>query len=186
MPAPKHLYLIDGSGYIFRAYFALRVPPNSKGVPVNATFGFTSMLIKLLKSNEADGLAVIFDAKGKTFRSEIFADYKANRPPAPEDLVPQFAAVREATRAFNLPCIEMEGYEADDIIATLAAQARAAGSRVTVVSSDKDLMQLVTDGVDMFDPMKEKTIGPAEVFEKFGVAPEQVVEVQALAGDSGS
>ncbi|MGO1119688.1 DNA polymerase I [Rhodovibrionaceae bacterium A322] len=182
--APKHLYLIDGSGYIFRAYFAVRVPANSKGVPVNATFGFTSMLMKLLKTNEADGIAVVFDAKGKTFRNDIYADYKANRPPAPEDLVPQFASVREATRAFNLPCIEMTGYEADDIIATLAEQGRAAGCQVTVVSSDKDLMQLVTDGVDMLDPMKEKAIGPAEVFEKFGVTPEQVVEVQALAGDS--
>ena len=180
----KHLYLVDGSGYIFRAYFAIPPRSTSEGVPTNATFGFTNMLIKLLRESDADGLAVIFD-KGKTsFRNEIYGDYKAHRPDAPEDLVPQFGMIREATRAFNLPCIEMEGFEADDLIATYARLARKAGVDVTVVSSDKDLMQLVGDGVTMLDPMKNRMIGPDEVVEKFGVQPDKVVDVQALAGDS--
>ncbi len=180
----KHLYLIDGSGYIFRAYFAIPPRNASDGTPTNATFGFTNMLIKLLRESEADGLAVIFDHSAKTFRNEIYPEYKANRPPPPEDLIPQFAMIREATRAFNLPCIQMENYEADDLIATYARQARDAGVEVTIVSSDKDLMQLVDDGIVMFDPMKDRMIGPDEVVEKFGVPPEKVVEVQALAGDS--
>ena len=142
------------------------------------------MLIKLLRETDADGLAVIFD-KGKTsFRNEIYGEYKAQRPDAPEDLVPQFEMIREATRAFNLPCIEMEGFEADDLIATYARLAREAGIEVTVVSSDKDLMQLVGDGVAMLDPMKNLDIGPDQVVEKFGVPPNKVIEVQALAGDS--
>ncbi|NIA68034.1 DNA polymerase I [Pelagibius litoralis] len=183
-PPYKHLYLVDGSGYIFRAYFAIPPRSTADGRPVNATFGFTNMLIKLLRDSDADGIAVIFDKSGKTFRNEIYPEYKAHRPEAPEDLVPQFAAIREATKAFNLPCIEMEGYEADDLIATYARQAKEAGIEVTVVSSDKDLMQLVDGGIAMLDPMKDKTIGPDEVMEKFGVAPEKVIDVQALAGDS--
>ena len=180
----KHLYLVDGSGYIFRAYFAIPPRSTSEGVPTNATFGFTNMLIKLLRETDADGLAVIFD-KGKTsFRNDIYGEYKAQRPDAPEDLVPQFEMIREATRAFNLPCIEMEGFEADDLIATYARLAREAGIEVTVVSSDKDLMQLVGDGVAMLDPMKNLDIGPDQVVEKFGVLPDKVIEVQALAGDS--
>ncbi len=183
-PPYKHLYLVDGSGYIFRAYFAIPPRSTSDGTPTNATFGFTNMLIKLLRESDADGLAVIFDAGSRSFRNEIYADYKAQRPDPPEDLVPQFAAIREATKAFNLPCIELENYEADDLIATYARLAREAGIEVTVVSSDKDLMQLVGEGVAMLDPMKNTPIGRAEVEAKFGVGPEKVVEVQALAGDS--
>ncbi|GAB4394482.1 MAG: DNA polymerase I [Kiloniellaceae bacterium] len=180
----KHLYLVDGSGYIFRAYFAIPPRNTSEGVPTNATFGFTNMLVKLLRDSDADAIAVIFDASGKSFRNDIYADYKAHRPEPPEDLVPQFAAIREATRAFNLPCIEMEGYEADDLIATYARLAKEAGVEVTVVSSDKDLMQLVDGGITMLDPMKDKKIGFEEVKEKFGVTPDKVIDVQALAGDS--
>ena len=180
----KHLYLVDGSGYIFRAYYAIPTRNTSDGTPTNATFGFTNMLIKLLRDAEADGIAVIFDASSVSFRNDIYPEYKANRDEPPEDLVPQFAMVREATKALNLPCVEMEGYEADDLIATYARQAKAAGAKVTIVSSDKDLMQLVEEGVDMLDPMKNRDIGPDEVVEKFGVPPEKVVEVQALAGDS--
>ncbi len=187
--APRHLYLVDGSGYIFRAYHAL--PPlkrKSDGLPVGAVSGFCNMLHKLLEQalgdDEVDHFAVIFDASSVTFRNDIYPDYKANRPEPPEDLVPQFPLIREASRAFNMPTIEMDGYEADDIIATYARQASAAGLKVTIVSSDKDLMQLVGDGVEMMDPMKGRQIGPDEVMEKFGVAPDKVIEVQALCGDS--
>lgn len=184
-----HLHLIDGSGFIFRAYHAL--PPltrKSDGLPVGAISGFCNMLFKFVedqKGNDAPThVAVIFDAKGKTFRSDIYEPYKANRPPAPEDLVPQFPLTRAATKAFNLACIEKDGFEADDIIATLACQGRDAGGRVTIISSDKDLMQLVGDGVEMLDPMKNKRIGIEGVEEKFGVGPARVVDVQSLAGDS--
>ena len=180
----KHLYLVDGSGYIFRAYFAIPPRSTAAGVPTNATFGFTNMLVKLLRDSDADAIAVIFDAGAKTFRNDIYPEYKAHRPEPPEDLIPQFAAIREATRAFNLPCIELQGYEADDLIATYARQAKAAGAEVTIVSSDKDLMQLVDGGIAMLDPMKDRMIGRDEVVEKFGVQPEKVVDVQALAGDS--
>ncbi len=188
-----HLHLIDGSGYIFRAYHAL--PPltrASDGLPVGAVSGFCNMLLKYVQTSttQVDGVpapthaAVVFDHSAKTFRNDIFEGYKAQRPEPPEDLRPQFPLTREATRAFNLACLEVEGYEADDIIATLAAQARAAGGSVTIISSDKDLMQLVGGGVEMLDPMKNRRIGPEEVEEKFGVAPERVIDVQALAGDS--
>ena len=183
-----HFYLIDGSGFIFRAYHAL--PPltrKSDGLPVGAVAGFCNMLHKMLAGFGTGGpthLAVIFDYSGKTFRNDLYPEYKANRPPAPEDLVPQFPLIRDATRAFGLPSIEMEGYEADDLIATYARQAAEAGATVTVVSSDKDLMQLVGNGIDMHDPMKNKDIGPDQVREKFGVGPDRVVDVQALAGDS--
>ncbi len=184
-----HLHLIDGSGFIFRAYHAL--PPltrKSDGLPVGAIAGFCNMIYKMVEDNAGPDapthVAVIFDHKGKTFRSAIYDDYKANRPPAPEDLVPQFPIIRDATRAFNLPCIEMEGYEADDIIATYAVQARDAGGRVTIISSDKDLMQLVGGGVEMLDAMKNRRIGIDEVEEKFGVGPDRVIDVQSLAGDS--
>ncbi|WP_019960551.1 DNA polymerase I [Woodsholea maritima] len=183
-----HVYLVDGSGYIFRAYHALPPLTRSDGTPVGAVQGFCNMLWKLLEdlkgADEPSHLAVIFDAKGDTFRNEIYPAYKANRPPAPEDLVPQFALIREATRAFDLPCIELEGYEADDIIATYACQARAQGARVTIVSSDKDLMQLVDDRITLLDTMKNKRSGPDEVREKFGVGPNRVIDVQSLAGDS--
>jgi DNA polymerase-1 len=187
--AGDHLYLIDGSGYIFRAYHAL--PPltrKSDGLPVGAVQGFCNMLYKLLKQMSAEDqpthIAVIFDKSSKSFRNEIYPQYKAQRPDAPEDLVPQFGLIRQATAAFNVACIEQDNYEADDLIATYARQAEAAGATVRIVSSDKDLMQLVTDQVALYDTMKDKEIGRDQVIEKFGVPPEKVIEVQALAGDS--
>ncbi|SMX29813.1 DNA polymerase I [Pelagimonas phthalicica] len=184
-----HLHLIDGSAFIFRAYHAL--PPltrKSDGLPVGAVAGFCNMLQRYAEGQSGPDapthVAVIFDYSGKSFRNEMYDLYKANRPPAPEDLVPQFPLTRDATRAFSIACHEVEGFEADDIIATLACQAREAGGRATIVSSDKDLMQLVGDGVEMLDPMKNKRIDRDGVHEKFGVGPERVVDVQALAGDS--
>ncbi|MEE8213442.1 MAG: DNA polymerase I [Alphaproteobacteria bacterium] len=182
---PRHLFLVDGSGFIFRAYYGLKSNlTRSDGTPTNAVYGFCNMLMKLLDDIDADYLAVIFDAARKTFRNDIYADYKANRPPPPEDLIPQFPLVLEATEAFNVPAIEMPGFEADDLIATYARQAREAGDQVTIMSSDKDLMQLVTERVTMLDPIHNRRIGAEEVLEKFGVGPGMVVEVQALAGDS--
>ncbi len=184
-----HLHLVDGSAFIFRAYHAL--PPltrKSDGLPIGAVAGFCNMLFKTVEDAKGPDapthVAVIFDYSGKTFRNQIYDQYKANRPPAPEDLVPQFPLTREATRAFNIACVEKEGFEADDIIATYARQAREAGGRVTIISSDKDLMQLVGGGVEMLDPMKNKRIDTEGVEEKFGVGPDRVVDVQALAGDS--
>jgi DNA polymerase-1 len=181
---PRHVYLVDGSGYIFRAFHALPPMTRPDGTPVNAVYGFANMLMKLLAETDADCVAVIFDAGSETFRNAIYDKYKANREEPPEDLIPQFPLIREATRAFNLPCIEQEGYEADDLIATYARLARERGAKVTIVSSDKDLMQLVRDGIEMLDPIKQKPIRREEVIERFGVPPEKVVEVQALAGDS--
>jgi DNA polymerase-1 len=180
----KQLCLVDGSGYIFRAYHAL--PPLSRpdGTPVGAVLGFTNMLVKLLGENRCDHLAVIFDAGRRSFRNDMYADYKAHRPPPPDDLVPQFALVREATRAFNVPAIELPGFEADDLIASYAVCARDAGTEVTIFSSDKDLMQLIGPGIAMYDPLKNRAIGEADVREKFGVGPEKVVEVLALIGDT--
>lgn len=156
-------------------------------MPIGAVSGFCNMLSSLRDKAEHDKavshMAVIFDAGRETFRSEIYPEYKANRSETPEDLIPQFAPIREATRAFGLPSIEKDGFEADDIIATYARIANEAGMEVCVVSSDKDLMQLVKDGVGMMDPMKDRNIGPAEVMEKFGVSPDKVIDVQALAGD---
>lgn len=185
-PAPtlRHLYLVDGSGFIFRAFHALPPLTRPDGTPVGAVLGFSNMLLKLLNETDADAIAVIFDASRHSFRNAIYADYKAQRPDAPPELIPQFALVREATEAFNLPGVESEGYEADDIIATYARAARRRGIEVTIVSSDKDLMQLVDGGIRMLDPIKNKAIGPEEVREKFGVLPDKVVDVQALAGDS--
>ena len=183
-----HLYLVDGSGYIFRAYHAL--PPltrKSDGLPIGAVSGFCNMLHRLVAGAGTKGathLAVILDYSSKSFRNDFYPEYKAHRPPPPEDLVPQFPLIRVATRAFGLPCIEMEGYEADDLIATYADQAAADGATVTVISSDKDLMQLVAPGIGMMDPMKNVEIGPEEVEKKFGVGPDKVVDVQSLAGDS--
>ncbi|MGQ9368448.1 DNA polymerase I [Azospirillum sp. A39] len=178
------LYLVDGSGFIFRAFHALPMLTRPDGTPVNAVLGFTNMLMKLLADLHAEAVAVVFDAKRENFRNAIYEAYKAQRPEPPEELRPQFALIREATDAFCLPCLELEGYEADDLIATYARLARAAGREVTIVSSDKDLMQLVGPGVRMLDPIKNKPIGPDEVVEKFGVPPDKVVDVQALAGDS--
>jgi len=187
-----HLLLVDGSAYVFRAHFsAVRNLPRanqrrSDGAPVGALHFFCNMLLgDVLNSNlEPTHAAIVFDASAKTFRNELYPAYKANRPPPPKDLVPQFASVREATRAFNLPCLELEGFEADDIIATLAGRASAAGAEVTILASDKDLMQLVGDGVTMQDPMKRIRIGRDQVVKKFGVPPELVTDVQALIGDS--
>ncbi|WP_102868214.1 DNA polymerase I [Nesiotobacter exalbescens] len=187
-----HLILVDGSTFIFRAYHAL--PPLTRkpdGLPVGAVSGFCNMLWKMIQQgptkepgDEATHFAVIFDKSGDTFRNEIYPDYKGHRPDAPEDLIPQFGLIREATRAFGVPALEQQGYEADDLIATYARQAAACGARVTIVSGDKDLMQLVNERIGMVDTMKNKLIGPEEVFEKFGVTPDKVVEVQSLAGDS--
>jgi len=183
-----HLFLVDGSGYIFRAYHAL--PPltrKSDGLQVNAVLGFCNMLWKLLaemKDDKPTHLAVVFDKSEKTFRSEFYPEYKAHRPDAPEDLIPQFPLIREAVHAFEIPCLEQAGFEADDLIATYARLASEAKATTTIVSSDKDLMQLVGNGVTMYDTMKDRRIGRAEVIEKFGVGPEKVIEVQALIGDS--
>ena len=179
-----HVYLVDGSAYIFRAFHALPPMTRADGTPVNAVYGFANMLTKLVEDSEADFLAVIFDTARKTFRSDIYPEYKAHRPPAPEELIPQFELIREATRAYSLPCLELEGFEADDLIATYARHAVEQGFDVTIVSSDKDLMQLIGPGVRMMDPMKNRFIGPDEVVEKFGVGPDKVIDVQSLAGDS--
>ena len=179
-----HLCLVDGSGFLFRAFHALPVLTRTDGTPVNAVLGFTNMLLKLLDDLLATHVAVVFDSARKSFRNEIFPAYKANRPDPPDELIPQFPLVRDATRAFRVECLERPGFEADDLIATYARHALAADMDVMIVSSDKDLMQLVSDRVSMFDALKNRRIGPAEVKEKFGVAPERVVDVQALAGDS--
>ncbi|MEC8455511.1 MAG: 5'-3' exonuclease H3TH domain-containing protein, partial [Pseudomonadota bacterium] len=183
------LWMIDASAYIFRAYHAL--PPltrKSDGLPVGAVQGYCNMLWKLLKDMKgADGpthLVAIFDHSEKTFRNDLYDQYKAHRPPAPEDLVPQFPLVREATAAFGVHCVELPGYEADDLIATYACKARDAGGEAVIVSSDKDLMQLIGGGVVMWDPMKDRRLAEPEVFEKFGVGPEKMVDLQALIGDS--
>ena len=178
------VYLVDGSGYIFRAFYGLPPMTNPDGVPVNAVFGFSKMLAKLMSDAGTRRFAVIFDTARVSFRNDIFPDYKANRSEPPEELVPQFALIREATRAFNIPCIELPGFEADDLIATFARMAREEGHEVVIVSSDKDLMQLVGDRVSMLDPAKNLKIGRDEVIAKFGVGPESVIDVQALAGDS--
>src|SRR6201987_4453612 len=190
--APKkgdHVFLVDGSSYIFRAYHAL--PPlnrKSDGLQLNAVLGFCNMLWKLLRDLNPEErpthLAVVFDKSERTFRTEMYPDYKAHRPDPPDDLIPQFAFIREAVRAFELPCLEQAGFEADDLIATYVRIASEAGATATIVSSDKDLMQLVTDRVTMFDTMKDRKIGIPEVIEKFGVPPAKMIEVQALIGDS--
>src|SRR5262245_41043729 len=187
--AGDHVFLVDGSSYIFRAYHAL--PPltrKSDGLQVNAVLGFCNMLWKLLRDMKPEDrpthLAVVFDKSEQTFRTEFYPDYKAHRPPAPDDLIPQFGFIRHAVHAFDIPCLEQNGFEADDLIATYVREACEAGARATIVSSDKDLMQLVNDCVVMYDTMKDRKIGIAEVIEKFGVPPEKVIEVQSLIGDS--
>ena len=187
-----HYYLVDGSGYIFRAYYAL--PPLSRksdGLPTGAVSGFCSMLFKLLEDSRSDDsihkpthFAVIFDSARKNFRNEIYKDYKANRTEAPDDLVPQFEYIRKSVKAFNLPSIELLNYEADDLIATYAKQISKLGAKVTVISSDKDLMQLYKKNIRIFDPMKNKFILNEDINNKFGVNPDKVIDVQALAGDS--
>ncbi|WP_051212242.1 DNA polymerase I [Rubritepida flocculans] len=182
--AEKHLILVDGSGYIFRAFHALPPMTRPDGTPVNAVFGFAQMLEKFLTQHAASHIAVVFDSARETFRNQIYPAYKAHRPEPPEELVPQFALIREATDAFGVCRVEQPGYEADDLIASYARAFEAEGGRVTIVSSDKDLMQLIRERVIMLDPIKQKPLREPEVIEKFGVPPAKVVEVQALAGDS--
>src|SRR6201996_3913898 len=181
---PDCLYLVDGSGFIFRAFHALPDLTRADGTHIGAVLGFCNMLHRLLTDLQAEHIAVIFDAARKTFRNEIYPDYKAHRPPPPPELIPQFAIIRDATRAFGLPCIEAANYEADDLIAAYAREAVAKKLPVRIVSSDKDLMQLIRPGVEMFDPLKAVPIGAEEVLKKFGVTADKVVDVQALAGDS--
>jgi DNA polymerase-1 len=179
-----HVVLIDGSGFIFRAFHALPPLNRPDGTPVNAVLGFCNMLSRLLRDHTGTHIAVIFDAGRLTFRNRLYEDYKAHRPPPPEEMIPQFALIREATAAFGVPAIELADWEADDLIASYALATEQAGGKATIVSSDKDLMQLIRPAVEMLDPIKQKIIGPAEVMEKFGVAPDKMVEVQALIGDS--
>ena len=184
MSALKHLFLIDGSGFIFRAFYALPPMTRPDGTPVNAVYGFVNMLTQTLGATDADHVAVVFDAGRKTFRNEIYPAYKANRSEPPEDLVPQFPLIREATEAYNVAMLEREGFEADDLIASYAGAAAETGAEVTIVSSDKDLMQLLRDRVLMQDPKDNSVIDLEKVNKKFGVPPDKVVDVQALAGDS--
>lgn len=179
------LFLVDGSGYIFRAFYALpQNLTNPHGVPVGAVLGFVNMLTKLLTDLHAPYIAVVFDAARKNYRNDIYPEYKANRDETPEVLIPQFPLIRDATKAFGIPALEIEGFEADDLIATYARLAKEAGKKVTIVGSDKDLMQLVGDDVRLYDPIKGKYLGREDVIEKFGVGPEKVIDVQALAGDA--
>ncbi len=179
-----NLYLVDGSSYIYRAYYAIRHLSNSKGEATNAVYGFTKMLQTLISQEQPDHLAIIFDAKGPTFRKKLYPEYKANRSAMPEDLVPQIPLIKDIVRAYNLPMLELQGYEADDIIATLARRYAALGMDVTVVTGDKDLMQIVSDRVSLLDTMKGKRSREAEVIERFGVPPRQVLEILGLAGDT--
>src|ERR1700686_400715 len=188
-----HVFLVDGSSYIFRAYFQsmnqdAKYNYRSDGVPTGAVRMFCAMVLRLLTENRPEQkpthLAIVFDKSERTFRNELYPEYKAHRPDAPADLIPQFSLIRQAVHAFEIPCLEQAGFEADDLIATYARLAIEAKATTTIVSSDKDLMQLVGNGVTMYDTMKDKRIGRAEVIEKFGVGPEKVIEVQALIGDS--
>ena len=183
MENTKNICLIDGSGFIFRAYYALPSLTNEKGEPVGAVLGFCNILLKLLTENKKGKIIVIFDTARKTFRNDIYPQYKANRGGPPEDLVPQFKIIREAVDAFDITRLEIEGYEADDLIATYAEIFSKKNWNVEIISSDKDLMQLVKDNVCMIDPIKNKNIGRTEVFDKFGVYPNKVIDVQSLAGD---
>src|SRR6056297_2598476 len=180
----QRLYLVDGSSYIYRAYFAIRHLSNSKGEATNAVYGFTNMLLTLMREEQPDLAAVVFDTKAPTFRKQLYPEYKANRAAMPEDLVPQIPLIKQLVRAFRLPLLEQDGYEADDIIATLARRYAEQGFEVTVVTGDKDLMQIVSDRVRLLDTMKASVSRREEVIERFGVPPEQVLEVLALAGDS--
>ncbi len=185
----KRLFLIDGYGYLFRAYHSLPPLTNPEGTPVGAVYGFTNMMIKLknkVATNNADEIyiAAVFDSGKKTFRNEIYSEYKANRPEPPEDLKPQFSLIRDSAQALNIETIESIGYEADDIIATLAKKAESEGFSVTIVSTDKDLMQLVNNNISLYDPMRDRVIGESEVKEKFGVTPDKVLDVLSLMGDN--
>lgn len=178
------LFLVDGSSYIFRAYFAIPPLINSNGLPINAILGFTNLLLKFLKQQRPEYVTVALDAGRETFRHEMFADYKGNRPEAPADLIPQFPYFRKVLDGLNVQSLELAGYEADDIIATLCDRLADEDCELVVVSSDKDLMQLVSDSVKILDSGKDRWIGAAEVQEKFGVAPAKVIEVMGLMGDA--
>lgn len=184
MPSLKKLFLIDGSSYIYRAFFAIRGLSTSRGIPTNATFGFTSMLLKVLRDYKPDGVAVVFDAKGPTFRNELYDEYKANRPAMPDDLSPQIPYIKRIVEAFRIPILEKEGYEADDLIGTIARDAEKEGLEVVIVSGDKDLLQLVSEKITTLDTMKDAHKGPQEVKERFGVNPERLPDIMGLAGDS--
>ena len=185
MSAPaRKTYLIDGSSYIYRAYYAIPHLSTKDGTPTNAVYGFVNMLLKIIRDEKPDRLAVVFDAKGPTFRKGIYPEYKANRQAMPEDLVPQIPLIKEVVRGFNLPLLEKQGFEADDIIATLVERFSKEGEEITIVTGDKDLMQIVSEKVRMLDTMRDRVFGPAEVAERFGGGPDKVVEVLALAGDS--
>ncbi|MBW2443663.1 MAG: DNA polymerase I, partial [Deltaproteobacteria bacterium] len=184
MSQDKTIYLIDGTAYIYRAYHAIRSLSNSRGLPTNATFGFTRMLIKLMEDRAPEYVGMFFDAKGPTFRHDLYKEYKANRPPMPEDMAVQIPYIKEVTAAFNLPIIEMPGYEADDLIGTLARRAEKEGFKVVMVTGDKDFMQLVTDKTAIWDPMKDNAIDIDTIREKFGLEPSQMIDVQGLSGDA--
>ena len=184
MKKDKTLYLIDGTAYIYRAYHAIQGLTNSKGLPTNAAFGFTRILIKLLEDRSPEYVAMLFDAKGPTFRHKIYKDYKANRPPMPEDLSVQIQHIKEITKGFNIPVMEMQGFEADDLIGALGRMAEEAGFFIVMVTGDKDFVQLVTDKAVIWDPMKEKTIDIKTVRESFGVEPGQMIDVMGLSGDT--
>src|SRR4030043_281918 len=179
---PK-LFLIDGSSYLYRAFFAIGHLSNSKGLPTNAIFGFTQMLLKVLKEHRPDYLAVIFDSKAPTFRSEVYKEYKANRPAMPEGLTPQISYIKKIIEGYRVLFLEMDGYEADDLIGTIAKRMESEVD-VVIITGDKDILQLVSDRTQVYDTMKEKRFGVEEVIERFGVSPEQVVEVMGLAGDA--
>ena len=178
------LYLIDGSSYIFRAYYAIRHLSNSKGFPTNAVYGFTAMLFKFLKDYEPTHLGIVFDSKGSTFRDDIYPLYKANRSEPPEDLVPQFSKIFEMVDAFNIPQVQLEGFEADDLMGTISKNVEKEDAKVVLVTGDKDFCQLVSDKVTLLDTMKNKITDIAEVKGKYGVSPERVIDVFALAGDA--
>ena len=178
------IYLIDGSSYIHRAYHAMGGLSNSKGFPTGAVFGFTNMIVKTMKDKAPRRIAVVFDAKGPTFRHDMYPDYKANRPSMPEDLRIQIPKIHEIVEAYRLPSLSLQGFEADDIIATLTRQAKEKGWQVVIVSADKDMMQLVQEGVTMWDPQRDMVYGSEEVKKKFGVSPDQILDFMALMGDS--
>ena len=184
MDTQKQLYLIDGSAYLYRAYHAIRSLSNATGFPTNAIFGFTRMLLKLMEERTPPYVGMFFDAKGPTFRHAVYADYKANRPPMPDDLAMQIPPVKAVTEAFRIPVIEMGGYEADDLIGTTARQAAAAGFDVTIVTGDKDFVQLLTERITIWDPMKDKDIGMQDIAATNGVSPPQMIDVMGLSGDT--
>jgi len=183
MPDRPRLFLIDGSSYIFRAFYAIRHLSSSKGLPTNAIYGFIQMLLKVIKEHHPDYLVVTFDSKAPTFRSEVYKEYKANRPAMPEGLTPQIPYIKKIVEGYRIATLEMEGYEADDLIGTVAKGLESEVD-VVIITGDKDILQLVTDHIQVYDTMKEKRFGVEEVGERFGVRPEQVVEVMGLAGDA--